>query len=475
VDTEAEKLRNCIKVLVRALCHDRGLVNARNLLARAWALLVEIVQFLPTAYSKWGAWDAGWRRSKVLPVNFPLVVKTNGPHERPKFVISSWDKLAGNYHAADDVITHSMRVFDSKFDLRDARVPDVDEGELSARGRKLKSSAELLHNARFSAVTQLRAAITMDSANVSTRYRLATVLKEMGSFNEAFQEFQALLVLSPCHVPCLVGFAQMLTEQGQRLLRAGTKDDLANANKRQGCRQRSAPICPNVAQDGVDPHAFCCTIAQRWAEQFFLQAKGLYERALRAEPTNSAALMNFSVLLASQLRKPLHAKTMLEEFKKAVGKDAQSSRDAALLCNLACLYEQGGEIALARDLLMQGFSASDASHMPTLYNLARLCQYKLENQALAQRLYAEVLFLADNVMLDSLSAEIVQKTKAQQRLAVRHAESKARVEERKRMDEEYKAVIAKRQLHRVRHDAPPAPPARPPTIAAVLQDMAAKA
>jgi tetratricopeptide (TPR) repeat protein len=473
---EAEKLRNCIKVLVRALCHDRGLVNARNLLARAWALLVEIVQrcFLPTAYSKWGAWDAGWRRSMVLPVNFPLVVKTNGPHERPKFVISSWDKLAGSDYA-DDVITHSMRVFESKFDLRDSRAPDVDEGKLSARGRRLKSSAELLHNARFSAATQLRAAITIDSANLSTRYRLATMLKEMGSFNEAFQEFQALLVLSPCHVRCLVGFAQMLTEQGQRLLRAGTKDDLANANKRQGGRQRSAPICPNVAQDGVDPHALCFTIAQRWAEQFFLQAKGFYERALRADPTNSAALMNFSILLASQLRKPLHAKTMLEEFKKAVGKDAQSSRDAALLCNLACLSEQGGELALARDLLMQGFRASDASHMPTLYNLARLCQYKLDNQALAQRLYEEVLFLADNVMLDSLSAEIVQKTKEQQRLAVSHAESQVRVEERKRMDEEYKAVIAKRQLHHVRHDGPPSPSARPPTIAAVLQDMAAKA
>ena len=472
---EAEKLRNCIKVLVRALYHDRGLINARNLLARAWVLLVEIVQlcFLPAVYSKWGAWEAGWRRSDVLTVNFPLVVKTNGPHERPKFVISSWDKIAGEY--ADDVITHSMRVFESKFDLRDSRAPDVDEGKLSARGGKLKSSAELLHNARFSAATQLRAAITMDSANLSTRYQLATVLKEMGSFNEAFQEFQALLGLSPCHVPCLVGFAQLLTEQGQRLLRAGTKDDLANANKRQGGRQRSAPICSNVAQDGADPHAVCFTIAQRWAEQFFLQAKGFYERALRADPTNSAALMNFSILLASQLRKPLHAKTMLEEFKKAVGKDAQSSRDAALLCNLACLSEQGGELALARDLLMQGFRASDASHMPTLYNLARLCQYKLDNQALAQRLYEEVLFLADNVMLDSLSAEIVQKTKEQQRLAVSHAESQVRVEERKRMDEEYKAVIAKRQLHHVRHDGPPSPSARPPTIAAVLQDMAAKA
>jgi len=86
-----------------------------------------------------------------------------------------------------------------------------------------------------------------------------------------------------------------------------------------------------------------------------------------------------------------------------------------------------------------------------------------------------VLFLADNVMLDSLSAEIVQKTKEQQRLAVSHAESQVRVEERKRMDEEYKAVIAKRQLHHVRHDGPPSPSARPPTIAAVLQDMAAKA
>ena len=97
---------------------------------------------------------------------------------------------------------------------------------------------------------------------------------------------------------------------------------------------------------------------------------------------------------------------MLEEFKKAVGKDAQSSRDAALLCNLACLSEQGGELALARDLLMQGFRASDASHMPTLYNLARLCPYKLDNPALAQRLYGVALFPAYHVQRGNLSAQI---------------------------------------------------------------------
>ena len=198
-------------------------------------------------------------------------------------------------------------------------------------------------------------------------------------------------------------------------------------------------------------------------------------RALRADATNSAALMNFSALLASQLRKPLHAKQMLREFKKAVDQDAQSSGDASLLCNLACLHEQAGELAQARDLLIQAVGVSDGSHIPSLYNLARLCQYKLENQALAQQLYEEVLSLADSVVLDSKSAEIVRKTKEQQRLAVNNAASQIRVEERKRLDEEYKAMMARRKLRQLRHTAPPQVPPPRPTIAAVLHDMAAKA
>jgi len=200
-------------------------------------------------------------------------------------------------------------------------------------------------------------------------------------------------------------------------------------------------------------------------------------RALRADPTNSGAIMNLSVLLASKLRKPLHAKQLLREFKKAVDQDPQSSEDSTLLCNLACLHEQAGELAQARDLLIQALpkGVSDVSHIPTLYNLARLFQYKLENQALAQQLYEEVLSLADSVVLDSMSAEIVRKTKEQLRIAFSHSESQVRVEERKRLDEEYKAMMALRKLRQLRHTAPPPVPPPRPTIAAVLQDMAAKA
>ena len=81
--------------------------------------------------------------------------------------------------------------------------------------------------------------------------------------------------------------------------------------------------------------------------------------------------------------------------------------------------------------------------------------------------------LADSVVLDSMSAEIVRKTKEQLRIAFSHSESQVRVEERKRLDEEYKAMMALRTLRQLRHTAPPPVPPPRQTIAAVLQDMAA--
>lgn len=183
-------------------------------------------------------------------------------------------------------------------------------------------------------------------------------------------------------------------------------------------------------------------VASRWASDMLAEAEQLYRRCLRMEASSevSAARLGLAELLCGQLNKPLRAKKLIEDLAAQQGGGTRAggvgeemcvpSDKTALLCNLACLYEQAGDVDGALDLLAQGLSVSRGRDMACLYNLARVNQYRLSKPQVARSLYAQALELAaDGGGLEHSEDrdEIAERAREQMRLLDSHSSAHQRV------------------------------------------------